>query len=192
MYSFIGGPPTSGKSYLAEEIAKECGIQHVYVDRLRDKVAISNPKLKLWRDFFNSKDGEYWLSVTKKQYLNDCRNQTLALWKYIFNEITDLQKKYENIIFEGVDFLPDITRRDLDFDGIFIYCESIDESYQRNKLHPRIGKTEELQKREAILYAEYESSNIKDLAPKYGYQIFTSKNAFTAKASLLTMLGLKT
>ena len=54
-YAFIGGIPASGKSYLADKVAKAIGAIHVDVDLWREGVK-NDPPLKQWADFFWNKN----------------------------------------------------------------------------------------------------------------------------------------
>lgn len=185
MHLFIGGPPTSGKSYLAEKISQEMGTLHICTDKLRKKITFNDESFFVWKEFFISKPSEYWDLVTGEEYVKDCRLQTEAFWPKLVEEIKQLQLEHVAVIFEGVDMLPDLVRRDLDLEGIYLVCKSEGESYLRNK--ERWGESDKLLQRESVLYATDEAMEIRRLAGEFGYKVFS--NSQEAEAELLSLLG---
>ncbi len=137
---FIGGPPTSGKSFLADSLAREFGLFCIGTDKLRKTVVAEYPQLKPWKDYFCNQPADYWETLTPERYLEDCRKQTEAFWEKIKEEIDVIATGHPAVIFEGIDFLPHLAARDIKFSGVFLLCPSFNIAYERNALHPRLGQ----------------------------------------------------
>lgn len=121
---FISGIPTSGKSYLAQKIAQKINGCCVDVDELRISMQ-ENPKLEPWVNFFWNKDEkEYWETVSPQEHWNNLKKQSEVFWPTILKKIKDIQKTKQLAIFEGVNILPHLAHRDLDFSGIVLLGES--------------------------------------------------------------------
>ena len=147
--AFISGIPASGKSYLAAKVARELGIRHIAVDDWREEMAC-DPELKKWVNFFfDLEEEEYWRTTSPEEQWENIRKQSEAFWPTIARKIKEVQRSGEGTIFEGVNLLPHLVRKDLDVEGIVLLGESLDLIWERNRMDPRWGKTEELQKKEA-------------------------------------------
>lgn len=182
---FIGGIPASGKSYLAEKIARTTGALHVKIDAWRDEMAI-DPKLEYWVNFFwNLNEEEYWRTATCDEQWGNIQKQSEAFWPTILRRIKETQKTGKPAIFESVNILPHLASRDLNFGGVFLLGESFEEIFERNKREPRWGKTEELQRKEAEAFFGCERSMYKSEAEKYGFKTFT--NSRDAEGALLNL-----
>ena len=185
-YIFISGIPTSGKSYLAERVAQETNSLYIDIDDLRYEMA-ENPKLKNWVDFFlNKNEKEYWETVTPKEHWNNLVKQSEAFWPTILEKVQKIQKTGKNAIFEGVNILPHLAHKDLDFPGLVLLGESERIVFERCKNTPRWGKTAGLQKKEAKWFFVHEGKIYKEEAKKYGYQAFES--AEEAEKELLRLM----
>lgn len=185
-YVFIGGIPASGKSYLASEIARETGAYHLNTDDLRAEMS-KDPGLEKWVNFYwNLDEAEYYSTSTCDQQWSNLTGQSEAFWPKILEAIEKVQAEHPSAIFEGVNFMPHLTSRDLDFPGIFLLGESVDQIFTRNKENPRWGATEELQRVEAENFFNCEGKMYKQEAEKYGYKTF--RNFEEAKAEILTLL----
>jgi len=170
---FIGGIPASGKSYIAKKVANEIGAIHIDLDKLRCSEMIKNPELKPWTEFFMNRDEKtYWENTNCEQHWNNLKNQSEAFWPTMLRKIKETQSLGKSIVFEAVNILPHLARRDLDFEGIFLLGESLDVIFERNKKDPRWGKTEELQKIEADRFYNCEGPMYKKEAEKYGFKTF--------------------
>ena len=101
-------------------------------------------------------------------------------------KIKQIQKSGTNAIFEGVNILPHLARKDLNFEGIFLLGESFEKILQRNKQDPRWGQTQELQTKEAQAFYNCERPKYKQEAEKYGFKTFT--NPEQAEEELLRLI----
>ncbi|MBI2410680.1 MAG: hypothetical protein HYV32_02165 [Candidatus Kerfeldbacteria bacterium] len=185
-YAFIGGIPTAGKTYLGKKVAKEVGCPHFAMDDLRAEM-VKEPQLEPYVNFFWNKDEvEYWRTLTPEIYWNDAVKQAEAFWPTILRKISEVRHQYPTAIFEGDTFLPHLAARDLDFSGIFLVGESFESTFERNKLVPRWGKTEELQRIEAEWFFNHHGSRLTDEVKKYGYKVY--RNTDEAEKELLHLL----
>lgn len=172
---FIGGISASGKSYLAKKIANKIGAVHIDLDQLRCTEMIKKPELKPWAEFFLNQDEKtYWENTSCEEHWNNLKNQSEAFWPTILRKIKETQSLGKSIVFEAVNILPHLARRDLDFEGVFLLGESLKVIFERNKKDPRWGKTEELQKIEAERFYNCEGLIYKTEAEKYGFKTFNS------------------
>jgi hypothetical protein len=185
-YVFIGGIPASGKSYLARDIASETGAYYFGIDSLRREMS-KVPHLKYWTDYYRNLDEEEFYKNTpcEGQWEALCR-QSEAFWPTILENINKTKSKYPSAIFEGVNLLPHLTSKYLDFPGIFLLGESFEQIFARNKERPRWGKTEEVQRLEAENFFHCEGMMYKQEAEKYGYKTFHNSNE--AKVEILKLL----
>lgn len=125
-YAFISGIPASGKSYLAARVAKIVGIQHIGIDDWKKEME-ENPELKKWIDFFwNKNESEYWDKTGYEEHWQNIVKQSEALWSDIIKKIRKVVKSGKPAIFEGVNILPHLARRDLDFEGLVLLGESFE------------------------------------------------------------------
>ncbi len=76
------------------------------------------------------------------------------------------------VIFECVNMLPHMVKRDLGFDGVVLIGASFEETLERNKKDPRWGNTLELQELEAKTFFYIQRPHYKEEALKYGYKTF--------------------
>ncbi len=185
---FISGIPASGKSYLATKVARTTGMLHFKVDDWREK--FRKDKHANWVDFFwNKNEAEYWENIDCKKHWENIVKQSEALWPEIVNEIGKVIKLGKPAIFEGVNILPHLAHKDLNFNGIFLLGESLETILERNKQDPRWGQTEELQKKEANVFFYCEGLKYKEEAEKYGFKTFT--DPILAEKELLEILRLQ-
>ena len=185
-YAFISGIPASGKSYLAERIAKINGTLHFKVDDWREEFRKNNNAD--WIDFFwNKNEWKYWDKTSCVEHWQNIVKQSEALWPDIVKKIEEVIKSGKPAIFEGVNILPHLAKRDLDFGGIVLLGESVEVIFERNKKDPRWGETEELQLKEAEYFYNCEGPKYKSEADKYGYEAFY--DADTAEAALIKLLS---
>jgi len=148
-HAFITGIPTAGKSHLAKKISESLGMSFIKIDDWRDELQ-RDPILKEWVDFFRNKnEEEYWQITSPDQEWEDLRNQSEALWPAILKKIKETQYLDRPTIFEGVNILPHLAHRDLDFPGIVMLGDSFEVVLERNKQEPRWGSTDELIRKEA-------------------------------------------
>lgn len=187
-YAFIGGIPASGKSTLAKSICEKIGSLHVEVDDLRER-AKEDPSLEKWVDFFwdlNEKD--YLSSISPADHWENLKKQSENIWPYILREIKNVQASEQSAIFEGVSILPHLAKKDLSFSGIFLLGESFEEILKRNILEPRwaAGEDEELLRKEAVMFYDWERPIYKTEAEKYGFKVFNSSQE--AESALLELM----
>ena len=122
-YAFISGIPASGKSYLAKKVAKATGALYFKVDDWREE--FRKNEHADWVDFFwNKNEKEYWETITPQKHWNNLKNQSEAVWPIILEKIRTIQKTKKSAIFESVNILPHLARRDFDFPGLF-YWENL-------------------------------------------------------------------
>jgi len=171
-YVFISGIPASGKSYLAAKIAKALGLQHFKIDDWREEFRLKNKAD--WVDFFwNRDEAEYWRNTDCEEHWDNLVKQSEAFWPDIVSKIQITKQSGKPAIFEGVNILPHLARRDLDFNGIVLLGESFEAILERNKKDPRWGQTEKLQIKEAEVFWNCERLKYKQEAEKYGFKTFT-------------------
>jgi len=171
---FITGIPTAGKSYLAHKLANEVGGIAVSLDDFREKLA-KNPDYKKWIDFYINKNEEEYLTQTSDEdKWADLVAQSEGLWPAFLEEIKKYEKEEKLVIFESVNILPHLAKKDLDFTGIVLIGDSFENILKRNKQDPRWGNTEELQELEAKTFFYTERPKYKSEAKKYGYEVFES------------------
>ena len=172
-YAFISGIPASGKSYLAAKVAKTVGALHIEIDELRKEMG-KNPELKKWVMFFwNHDEAEYWKNTNCDEQWENLKNQSEAFWPTILEKISEIQKSGKPAIFEGVNILPHLAAKVLEFRGIVLLGSSLEDIFERNKKEPRWGRTEELQRMEAGGFYNCERPRYKAEAEKYGYPVFS-------------------
>ena len=94
-------------------------------------------------------------------------------------------KKNKSIIFEGVTLLPSLTKRNLDFDGVYLVLKDKSEFLSRLEKRSRWGTTKELHKMEADYFVDCEAVYYEKEAKKYGYKFFT--DYLQAKNELLSL-----
>ena len=171
-YVFISGIPTAGKSFLAEKIANELGVLHIDMDELRGDMA-KDPALKKWVGFFTDQDEtRYWANTTCEQDWQNLVRQSEAFWPTFLKKIDEIIRAGKPAIFEGVNILPHLAKRDLSFSGIYLLGESFEITLQRNKKDSRWGDTEELQRKEAEMFFYCQGEMYRKEAEKYGYKTF--------------------
>ena len=172
-YAFISGTPASGKSYLAAKVAKAVGALHVEIDDLREEMR-SDMELRRWVDFFlNQNEVEYWKNTSCDQQWENLKKQSEAFWPKVLERIRKVQGSETQAIFEGVNILPHLAAKDLQFPGIILVGGSLEDIFERNKKEPRWGKTEELQRKEAEAFYNCERPKYTVEAEKHGYQVFS-------------------
>jgi shikimate kinase len=141
---FIGGTPNAGKSTLAKKLAEKFDMKHVDLDLIREQIW-QNEKLRYWCDFFEEKDEEqYWKETTSEQHWENIRKQSEAFWPVFLEKITT-EMAEGPLIFEAVNVLPHLAKEQ-NFKGIYLIAASEEQLYERNKIRPRWGETDELWK----------------------------------------------
>ena len=175
MKAFIGGTPASGKSYLAKHFKKKSDINITLVEADKIRHNLRNYiKLRKWINiYWNMDERDFLENTTYDQAAKILSDQSEALFPKILEKFNNISKKSKNVIIEGVNLLPHLTKKHFDFPGIFLVCEDRAELFKRLKEEHRWGKTEELQKLEVDYFIEYENRYIKSEARKYGYKVFS-------------------
>lgn len=186
---FITGIPTSGKSYLAKKLAEAVGGIAVCLDDMRENIA-KKSEYRKWADFYWDKDEEEYLTKTTPE--NQWENlvaQSEGLWPVFLGEIAKYGTETKPVIFECVNLLPHLAKRDLDFPGLVLIGRSFEETLERNKQNPRWGKTDHLQELEAKTFFYIERPRYKSEAEKYNYPVFESADeAFGKGVELVQIL----
>ncbi|MFW5853621.1 MAG: hypothetical protein ACOCU8_03305 [Patescibacteria group bacterium] len=98
------------------------------------------------------------------------------------SRLNQYTKNTQPVIFEGVNILPHLACRDLQIPGIVLIGSSFEEVFKRNKLEPRWGKTEELQKLEAEAFFYGERFRYLSEAEKYNCLVFKTPDEAWEKA----------
>ena len=183
---FITGIPTAGKSYLAKKLAQAVDGIPVPLDDFREDLK-NNDVYKKWVNFYYDQDEEIYLTATSPDRMwKNLMAQSEALWPIFSERINSYKNESRPVIFECVNILPHLARRDLSFPGIVIIGSSFEETFERNKKEPRWGNTVRLQELEAKMFFEVERPRYKEEAEKYGYQVFeNSDDAFGLVLKLL-------
>jgi dephospho-CoA kinase len=169
---FITGIPTSGKSYLAKILAEKIGGIAVILDDFRESLSMDN-QYKKWTNFYLDQVEKKYLSTTssEKQWEN-LVTQSEGLWPAFLKEISKFKDEAKPVIFECVNMLPHLVKRDLGFDGVILIGSSFEETLERNKKDPRWGSTPELQELEAKTFFYIERPHYKEDALRYGFPTF--------------------
>lgn len=171
-YQFISGIPASGKTYLAKEISDKTDVFYLSIDDLRKEMA-KDSKLLSWVNFYWDKnEKEYYEKTPCEKQWDNLVKQSEAFWPFILNKINEVKTTQSSAIFEGVNILPHLAKRDLDFQGIYLLGESEEKIFQRIKEEPRWGQNEQLQKMEAGAFFKCERHKYQEEAKKYGYRCF--------------------
>lgn len=187
-YVFIGGIPASGKSYLARKIAEKTGAFQLDIDTLRKEMSI-DPQLEYWVNFFwNQNEHDYLTKTPCEDHWQNLVKQSEAFWPTILKRIKEVMESNKSAIFEGVNILPHLAKRDLNFAGVYLLGESFEQILERNKENPRWGQTEEVQKLEAELFFSCERPKYKEEAEKYSYKTFD--NSELAEQEVLKLLNI--
>ncbi len=186
-YIFISGIPASGKSYLAAKLAKRTEAFHLNIDNIREEIS-KDPKLAYWVNFYWKLDEEkYYKETSCNEQWQNLVGQSEAFWPFILEKIHQVMQTHPKAIFEAVNILPHLAKKDLVFPGVFLLGESEETIYERNKNSPRWGQTVELQRIEADKFFNCEGKKYKEQADKYGYKTFRSAN--DAEEYLLELLS---
>lgn len=173
---FITGIPTSGKSFLAKEIAEKIGGVVVFMDDFREELS-KDDKYKKWTNFYLDKDEKKYLTNTSDEQLwNNLVIQSEGLWPAFIAEINKYQEEIKPVIFECVNIMPHLAKKDFNFPLIVLTGSSFNETFERNKKEPRWGNTLELQELEAKVFWYVERNKYIDEANKYGYLVFENTN----------------
>ena len=169
---FITGIPASGKSYLAKTLAEKTDGIAVALDGLRMNF-LKDDRYKQWILFYFNQDEAKYLTQTHPDELwNNVVRQSEELWPIFLNGIEQYKNETRPVIFECVNLLPHIAKRELYFPGLVMLGDSFETILDRNKKDPRWGKTEELQELEVKEFFYVQRPRYKLEAEKYGYLTF--------------------
>jgi hypothetical protein len=112
--------------------------------------------------------------------------QSEVLWPAFIEKIMSYQSEQKPIIFECVNILPHLARRDLNFPGIALIGSSYEQTLERNRQAPRWSHDAKLQELEVKMVFEVERPHYKSEAEKYDYPVFeNSDDAFETALKLL-------
>jgi 2-phosphoglycerate kinase len=177
---FISGIPTAGKSYLARLLAKKVNGTAVLLDDYRESLS-KNDTYKKWTDFYLNQDELKYLTDTSpdEQWAN-LVSQSEGLWPAFLKEIEKYRSETKPVIFECVNMLPHLVKRDLNFPGVVLIGTSFEETLKRNQRDPRWGDSPTLQDLEAKYFFYVERPRYQAEAKKYGYNVYeTADKALT-------------
>lgn len=175
---FITGIPTAGKSFLAQQLAKETGGLAVCLDDLRSVLA-SDERYRAWVRFYADQDERaYYADHDADERWHDLVAQSEALWPAFLQAIALYRNMTVPVIFESVNLLPHLLRRDFPDDpGLALVGTTYEAVFERNCQAPRWGMTAELQALEAHEFFDDERPRYIAEAKKYGYPVFESSDA---------------
>ncbi len=161
-------------------------IYNVSLDDLRESLA-DDERYKKWVNFYiDQNEFEYLTKTSPEDQWKNLVAQSEAIWPAFLEEILKYADEEKPVIFESVNILPHLARRDLDMSGIVLIGHSAAETLERNKKEPRWGETEELQKLEAETFFNVERPRYKAEAEKNNYPVFeTPDEAWETAVSLL-------
>lgn len=204
---FITGIPTAGKSYLARKLIDLTGGYCLETDNLYEELG-RDPRYEKWAKFFEDNDEHayYTENDPDKQWaiLSEMHEK---LWPGVLEKIRAyeagdipsksrmaglLRKPFSQkrpLIFEGINILPHLAKRDLTFPGVVLVGKSYEEVLNRNHERPRWGKTEEMIRMGANAFWSVERPRYIKEALSCGYGIF--EDADEAYEEALKMLELK-
>lgn len=169
---FITGIPTGGKSYLAQLLAEQTNGLAVFLDDTREAMS-KDERYKKWVNFYLDQDEEEYLTKTSPEdQWKNLVSQSEVFWPVMLERIASFADDKRTIIFECVNLLPHLAKKDINFPGIVIIGSSLEETFKRNMKAPRWGNTLELQSLEAKCFFEVERPRYKAEAEKYGYPVF--------------------
>jgi 2-phosphoglycerate kinase len=183
---FISGIPTSGKSYLAKKLAENVSGVAVFLDDFREGLAKNEEYRKLTNFYLDKDEYEYLTTTSPNEKWRNLVKQSEGLWPGFLKEINKYIYEERPVIFECVNILPHLAKKDLNFPGIILLGKSLEETVLRNMADPRWGSTTALQELEAKTFFEVKRPRYKEEAIKYGYPIFESADyAFETALELL-------
>ncbi len=186
---FITGIPTSGKSYLAKRLASDVGGIVVQLDHHRDAIR-DDERYKRWIQFYwNLDEKKYYDETSPTDQWNNLVAQSEALWPAFLEKIDSYSEEPRPVIFECVNMLPHIVKKDITFPGIVLVGHSYETILERNIADPRWGNTRELQEMEAHSFFNVERPNYMREAHEFGYETFETADEAYEKAKS-TLLGL--
>jgi 2-phosphoglycerate kinase len=170
--AFIGGIPTAGKTTLAAKLAGDLGIAHVQLDELRAGMA-NDPSIAKWEKFFWVLDEEgYFAEATAETHCRNIIDISTAFWPVYAGKIREFIESGTPAIFESVNLLPHLVKTIPGLSGVYLLGRSFEEVLERNRLGPRWGNTESLQRKEANAIWSWERPFYESEARKYGYKVF--------------------
>lgn len=201
---FITGIPTAGKSYLARRLARTTGGYCLETDNLREELK-NDPELGKWARFFEEENelAYYADNDPQKQWaiLSEVHER---IWPGVLRKIRAyeagriplrsriaafIRKPFARnrpLIFEGINILPHLAKKDLVFPGVVLVAESFEEVLGRNRQRPRWGKTPEMIEMSARAFWFVERPHYVAEAKKSGYPIFEDANqAFDAIIAMM-------
>ncbi len=171
---FITGIPTSGKSYLANKLAEHFNGQVVSLDDFREDLSSDNRYREFVNFYIDKDEKEYYENVSPEEQWKNLVWQSEGLWPAFVEEINKFKDEPSLVIFECVNLLPHLIKKDFDFSGVVMLGQSYEETLRRNILEPRWGKTRELQEFEAKSFFFIERPRYKEEAEKYSYPVYES------------------
>jgi|GEM_PF-629739 hypothetical protein len=187
---FITGIPTAGKSYLARKLINATGGYCLETDNLYEELG-HDPRYAKWAKFFeeNNEYAYYTQNDPEKQW-SILAEMHEKLWPGVLERIRSyeagdipfksriagfLRRPFSPkrlLIFEGINILPHLAKKDLDFPGVVLVGKSLEEVLERNRQRPRWGKTEEMIKMGAEAFWSIERPHYIEEARNCGYEVF--------------------
>jgi len=201
---FITGIPTAGKSYLARKLLRETGGYCLETDNLRDDLA-KDPEYSEWARFFKEENEcSYYMNNDVEEQWNMLLEHHERLWPGVLKKIRDYESgriplksrlasvcrkpivQSRPLIFEGINLLPHLARKDLDFPGIVLIGKSLEEVKERNRMNPRWGSSERMIEMGARAFWFVERPHYIREARENGYPVFEETDeAYEAALAML-------
>lgn len=182
---FITGTSTVGKTHISKALSAELGIPRLSTDFMRIEM-LKDPALEPWVNLHSGVDeAEFFRTTTPEDRWQEKVRQSEAFWPTVKNHIETALRENTPTIFEGVNLLPHLISQ-LDIEGLVLYSESEEQIFERLKLNPRWGTTDELMRKEAHAYFTGEGRYFVEEAEKYG--IPTLSDGVLAKDELRRLI----
>lgn len=182
----ITGIPTAGKSTLTRKLAEAANGIGVFLDDYREELASDERYIK-WVNFYIDQDLEtYYTTTSPEDEWKNLVAQSEAVWPAFLERIDSYADEERPVIFECVNLLPHLIKKDLDFPCVVLIGSSYDETLERNTQDPRWGSTEGEIELNSKSFFFVERPKYFEEAQKYGYPVFeTSDEAFQTALDFL-------
>lgn len=181
----ITGIPTAGKSTLTRKLAEETNGIGVYLDDFREELA-SDEQYRKWVNFYLDQDEvTYYTTTTPEDEWKNLVAQSEALWPAFLKEIDSFAEEERTVIFECVNLLPHLVKRDLPFPCVVLVGTSYEETLARNREEPRWGSTEQEIELNAKSFWYTERPKYCEEGKRCGFPVFETPDAAHHAALML-------
>jgi hypothetical protein len=168
----ITGIPTAGKSTLTKRLAEATNGIGVLLDDYREELA-SDERYAKWVNFYIDQDLEtYYTTTSPEDEWKNLVAQSEAIWPAFLERIDSYADEERPVIFECVNLLPHLIKRDLGFPCVVLIGSSYEETLARNTKDPRWGSTEQEIELNSKSFFFVERPRYQEEAEKAGYSVF--------------------